>query len=139
MLTLISFFGNGDVTLSNKELLAGTEKQSWTLFSTTTGRCISATDDSWIFFADGSFEFNHGTVIEDEINRCRDFINITGRWELTDNDSRLKVIVTLEKDGVANIHPLLEGRIQELNEEKLIVISTETETGAMHTFEFRRQ
>ena len=128
--------------LSRKDMLTGGSHQSWQIYSITPDqRCKSSTDDSWIFFADGTFEFDHGSITENETNKCSDLVNIVGKWELLDNESTLKVVAAHEKGNTENTFTtiLIEGKITELNNEKLLINIFDATSQRHYAYEFRKK
>jgi hypothetical protein len=127
--------------LSKTTLLTNNTQQPWYVSSMTPDeRCGSSSDDQWIFFADGTFEFNHGTVTEDKPNECSDFVNFTGTWTLTNNESILTVVGTKEKGNASNNFSvtMLNGTISVLDEQRLVVVTTISPT-EQYTIEFKKR
>ena len=127
-----------DPARSKTELLTGGNLKSWYLFSSTPEEpCSSAIDDSWIFFSNGSFEYNHGVVTEDETGECGDLVNIEGTWEFENNETTLTIIALREKGSTSNSTPLtlLQGEINVLDDGRLVVTATNPSTSA----EFRKK
>jgi hypothetical protein len=74
-------------------------------------------DNSWTFYADGKFTYDHGTVTDSE--SCGDLINFFGTWTLTNNES----VFTIEADE--SFSPLvITGTLKSLTETSFVVEHT---------------
>lgn len=119
----IAFSCNDDEKESKKtktELLTGGSSKSWYITAETPEEedpnCRPSADrekdNSWTFYADGKFVFDHGTITETET--CGDVINFTGTWEFTNNET-----------GIIIAHPTFgefaNGTIYKLEEREFIV------------------
>ncbi|GEM_PF-2815221 len=133
----------GNESISNLELLAGKVSKVWNVTSETPvdEECPVDSprnlDNSWTFFNDGSFLYDHGTVTEDE-SECGDLVNLTGTWEFTSNETKLKVIALYETGNPANEFDdvLFEVDLVELTENqfKLSEIDQDTQIKYVITF-----
>lgn len=133
---------NESPAVAKKELLAGTDQKSWYIYSLTgDDLCGSSADDSWIFLSTGEFEFNHGTITDDDANGCGDFVNYVGTWELTTGETKLKVVALHEKDNASNVFDItvVDGSIETLTAERLVVVMHDSSTNTDVTLEFRKR
>jgi len=134
-------------------LLSSVNSKSWYLYTSlpesTVSSCKSSSkislDNTYTFYANGTFEFDHGTVIEDpscqDEGCCSDFINLSGTWKFT-NDQTGIVITALNERGYpdhkVNIE-LYNGTISELTESSFKISQVDPETKVLHTIEFRKK
>lgn len=131
--------------VSRTQLLAGTTHVTWYRHSITPPPaddvCSSSEDDSYIFFADGTLEYDHRTVVLDQENGCGDFVNYVGTWELTDNDTQIKLVAEHPKDDPSSSLDLtiLEGELRAIDTEKFVIIATDPSTGTEHSIEYRKR
>lgn len=129
-----------DPAVSKTDLLSGGSQKTWYIYAALPDdRCASATDDSWIFSSNGTFEFNHGAIIEDEVNECSDFVNIEGTWKFENNEATLTIIALKEKGSTEDIGTLtlVQGEISVLTNERLVITySTPSPSGSV---EFRKR
>ncbi|MEX2235379.1 MAG: hypothetical protein WD824_24660 [Cyclobacteriaceae bacterium] len=141
---------NGSGIVDNNALLTGNNKKSWYLYSTTpdnSGECKDLesvkSDNSYIFSADGGFEFDHGTVTEDPSceDCCSDFVNIVGQWKFTGNEKGIRVTLIHEKGKKENAHTmvLFDASIELLTEQGLKLRQTDKASGTVYTLEFRKR
>lgn len=131
---------NEDLEPSKTQLLTADTQKSWYIVAASPEEpCGSASDDSWIFKSDGTFEFDHGTVTEDEAGECSDFINLTGTWEFTDSETGLKLFAERGKDdpSVELNLTLFDAKITELTDDKLSL--SQEHNGTTRTVEFRKR
>jgi hypothetical protein len=143
ILTFFTYSDSEDISnaTSKTDLLTSGTQKSWNVSAMTPDeRCSSSSDDTWTFFADGTFEFSHGTVTEDKPNNCSDFVNLTGTWTLTNSESTLTVVGSKEKGDAANNFSvtMLKGTISVLDEEKLVVVTT-ISPAEQYTIEFKKR
>jgi hypothetical protein len=130
--------------VSKKDQLTGTTQRGWYIHSMTPDeRCSSGADDTWTFFSDGSFEYNNGTITEDITDEggCGDFANLLGSWELTENETHIKIIAKSRKDDPSTTFDLaiLEGTLTSMSEEKFIITAKDPSSDDEGTVEFRRR
>lgn len=129
------------------ELLIG----EWYLFETTVQggeeTCHASegviNDNSYIFLADGTFEFRHGVVTEDTQcdDCCHDMVDIVGEWEYNETESTISVTALHEKANAANsmYATLYNGKLQIVEETRFVLVQMNTETGMRYTLEFRKR
>ena len=112
-------------TPSKKELLTGGTHKDWYVYSINPDdRCASGVDDTWTFFADGSFAFDHGTITEDEQGECGDLINFEGTWEFSADETEVTVIARRAAGASEDMDEsitILNGTITTLTADKLVV------------------
>jgi hypothetical protein len=133
---------NEPALVSKKELLSGTSQRSWYMYAMTPDeRCGSAFDDTWTFFSTGEFEYDHGTVLDDQVKRCGDFVNLIGSWEFQNNETRLKVTALQEKNNPSNTFEflILFGTIHQIDADKFVIKDTDPSTNREYSIEFRRR
>jgi hypothetical protein len=100
-------------------------------------------DNTWTFFADGSFEFDHGAITQDpdcmEEGCCTDLVNIIGNWSLTENGTMIKVMFLHEKDNPSNTlnEEFFSAEIDKLDENTLQISLTDKIPGEKQSYEFR--
>jgi hypothetical protein len=135
------------------EVLAGTNSKSWYLYSSTPEANIASCktshplslDNTFTFYANGTYEFDHGAVTEDPAcmseNCCSDLINISGTWKFTNNQTGLVITAVSEKGKPANVINMViySGTIEELSETVLKFSQLDAETNIMHHFELRKR
>lgn len=144
---------NESTTIEDRiQLLTNGSQKSWYLHSITpnneTGSCAlshpMAMDNAYIFFADGTFEFDHGSITDDPTckgdNCCSDLINLVGTWKFTNSQKNLRIVTAHEKNNDSNVlqQVLCSGSIDQLTEEVLKVSQTSSETNIRFTLEFRK-
>ena len=134
---------------SKAELLTGGSQKTWYL----TGRspdgnnsCSSSSphfqDNNWTFFIDGSLEYNHGQLTEDpgceDKDCCSDLVNLTGKWELTNNGAGLRITALHEKGNPENAFSLIlfDAALEQLESGRFVMAQNDPETGVKHTFTF---
>ena len=125
---------------SKTELLTSGSQKSWYIASLTPdGVCASASDDSWIFFGNGTFEYNHGQIQEVPGSSCSDFVNIEGTWTFGNNESTLTVVAVKEKGSTTNDlnMTLMQGTLSSLDKDKMIL--TGSHNNESYTVEFRKR
>jgi hypothetical protein len=130
-------------------LLTGAGKKSWSLYALTpvATDCkpsqVVSSDNAYVFYADGTFEFDHGLITEDSScdTCCTDFVNIIGQWKFTSNQGGLKVTILHERGnkGNASTRTLYDGTIDQLDEGVLKISQTEKQTNTRYSFEFRKK
>ena len=126
---------------SRNLLLTNGSLKSWSLILTTSNSeeivCDASSprvkDNNYIFFSDGKLEYDHGLVTEDKF--CSDLVNLIGKWELSANESTLKITALYEKSNPNNdVNTILfEGAIEQLDSETMRL---KTATGSV---EFRKK
>ena len=139
---IISKSNTPNFTSSKTTLLTKGTQKSWRISSITPDEsCSSSSDDQWIFFANGSFEFNHGVITDDKTNECSDMVNIIGTWEFANNESKLKINALHEKGNTANAvtMTILDASILVLNDDQLKLLQTDPASGATATIEFSKK
>lgn len=155
LLILTYFFGLQPITAetqpaTNTLLLAGATQKSWYLYSQSpegaVASCTAASalsqDNNWIFFANGTMEFDHGTITEDancqQEDCCMDMINFMGTWTFANGETTLVVNVLHEKNNPSNaLNSLLfNATITQLTASSFILTMV-GEEGAIQTMEFR--
>lgn len=134
------------VELTKAEMLASEESKVWLLFAITPEEDPCAeeeeymSDNTWTFFADGTFKFDHGTVTESEICQSSDFINLTGSWEISEDGTEFASYLLSATDNPEDVYP--EGEVEYiigtivLLEENKFLLSTVFEE-ITYTYEFR--
>jgi hypothetical protein len=78
-------------------------------------------DNTWTFFADGKFMFDHGTITDS--GDCSDIRNTTGTWEFLENETMLKVFAAYDTDDPEHEinMTLFTGTIKTLTETTLVI------------------
>lgn len=125
-LILVALACSDDEQPSRTELLTG----NWYVTSETpssvagcgTGEPYVA-DDTYAFWADGTFTYDHGAITEGTGN-CSNFINLEGTWTFHDNESRFLVTIDHspeypERDLKGDT--LILAKIKSLEAEKLVL------------------
>ena len=116
---------------SKTELLTAGSQKDWYIFSSTPeSPCPSSVDDTWTFFADGQFEFDHGTVTEDEGEECGDFVNLEGTWEFSSDEKNITIVALRAKGSTEDFDTPVtigSGVITELTEGRMVVTSPDGE------------
>ena len=134
-------------------LLANATNKDCYLYSSTpessTETCRSdhaiASDNTYIFYADGTFKFDHGTITEDEActneDCCNDLVNITGKWKFTNNQKKIRITALHETGNESNALTmvLFNATIDQLDENVLKISQTDSETNIVYTYEFRKK
>lgn len=130
-------------------LLTDSTQKTWYIYDETPAEeeCLPTAafklDNSWIFFADGSFEYDHGELTEDpecqEDGCCSDLVNIIGSWESTNDGKDIKIMFDYEKDNPDNSENmvLIDGSIDLLTEDQLKI--SQVIDGTKETIEFRKK
>jgi hypothetical protein len=118
-------------------LTAGSQKGWYPYDATGFDLCPSNADDTWIFFADGTFELDNGDINESEAESCSDLVSLIGEWEFQNGESEIEVEALQEKDDPTNTFSfiILDGNIKTLTEDKLVI---EAEDGD-ESIEFRKR
>jgi hypothetical protein len=138
---------------SRRDLVSGTFNKAWFLFAITpesqTATCKSSSaisrDNTYTFFADGRFAFDHGTITEDpnctQENCCGDFVNLEGMWEFTNNETGLRVTVLREAGAIVDGQKfiLYDCAIDLLTEDVLKISQVNPLTKKRHSVEFRKK
>jgi VCBS repeat-containing protein len=110
---------------SKKELLTGGTHKDWYVYSSSPeDRCASGVDDTWTFFADGSFAYDHGTITEDEQGECGDLINFEGTWEFSSDETGITVIALRAAGAAEDMGEsitVLGGNITTLTNDRMVV------------------
>jgi hypothetical protein len=128
--------------ISKTDLLTNGSQKSWSFYSMTPDeRCSSIADDTWIFFANGTFEYSRGTVTADAANTCRDFVNVTGTWSFSNSETNISVTALQEKGNPSNVFSviMLQGQITVLEDNRLVVVKTNPADNTQTNFEFRKK
>lgn len=136
------------IELTKAELLASEESKVWFLFAITPdddscpGEEVFLVDNTWTFLADGTFEFDHGTVTEvpDCDDCCGDAINLTGAWEISEDGTEFNMYILYATGDPDNVFPddeneFFNGTIVSLEENKMIF--SQMDEGVEYTIEFR--
>jgi hypothetical protein len=144
ILTLISIFAcdNEESTPapSNSDFLTSGSQKSWYIFSGTPGSPCGSASDSWTFFANGTFTYNHGTITDDATNPCGDLVNLEGTWQFSSDETTITVIALREAGSNTNnlSLTLMEDKITTLDNDRLVVNSTGS-NNIQYTTEFRKK
>jgi hypothetical protein len=134
----------------NRNFLASDTKKDWQLVRSTPEPELNSCkplgsvlyDNTWTFFADGSFEFDHGAITQDpdcmEEGCCTDLVNIIGSWSFTENGTMIKVMFLHEKDNPSNTlnEEFFSAEIDILDENTLQISLTDKITGEKQSYEF---
>lgn len=102
-------------------------------------------DNTYTFFADGRFEFDHGQITEDpnckDEGCCSDWVNIEGTWAFTNNGKGLKIVALRVKGTSTSLdnEVLFDASIDLLSEEVLRLKVVDPETKIRHSLEFRKK
>jgi hypothetical protein len=129
------------------QFLTNGNSKSWILVKSPEAECKQsskiAEDNLYTFYANGTFEFDHGTLTEDSScdDCCNDFVNIVGEWKFTGNKKGLRVTTLHEKGNKANAKTMViyDATIDQLSEDVLIISQKDKETGTTYTMEFRKK
>jgi hypothetical protein len=133
--------------------LTSMERKSWSLSSITPinpSNCPTASrsfeDNSYTFFVDGIFEFDHGSITQDpncnSDDCCGDMPNLIGKWEFLNNETQLRVTALRPKDVTGDeFEPivLFYGRIDQLDEDVLKISQVNLKNNVRYTYEFRKR
>lgn len=144
-------FGAGFLPGESKtEMLAGNKQKNWYIVGKTPDGIKACSlssphyqDNTWAFFADGSFEYNHGQLTEDPDclgkDCCSDLVNLVGKWEFTNNEKGLRITSLYEQGKSANTFSvvLFDAVINQFEEGKLLLSQVDVESGQKYQFEFR--
>jgi hypothetical protein len=100
-----------------------TNGTSATWYITSTPSCESQRDDKWIFYANGIFEYDHGSIVEDNKEGCSDMVNAVGTWNFSNKETTLRVNTAYEKENPANkiAAVVLNATIVSLNQSELVL------------------
>jgi hypothetical protein len=147
MLLSFLYFGSYDTKEDRLRLLSGQSNKTWYLYSQgADNMCAAIQDDnSYLFYADGTFEFDRGMLTEEagciNENCCSDMVNIIGRWKLIHDQKRLRVIADREAGNEKNILKLtlFDATIDHLDEGVLKLSQVDGETNVTYTYEFRKR
>jgi hypothetical protein len=123
---------------SKTELLTGGTQKSWSIFSSTPETpCSSSTDDRWTFFADGTFEYDHGDVTESDDSECGDLINFEGSWAFESAETKISIVALRPTGSDEEVDPLTvaSGTLTELTSDRLII----TAPGTQGSMELRKK
>jgi hypothetical protein len=133
-------------------LISGATHKQWFLYSKApdeAGSCISSAplsrDNTYTFYANGTFEFDHGAITEDATCQgedcCTDFVNLTGTWRFTNSQKGLRIIALHETGNTANAQKIVlyNGTIEYLDESVLKFSQSDPSTNIKYTFEFRKR
>lgn len=144
ILTLISIFacdrGTTPAPTKTDFLTSGSQKSWYPFSSTPDDACGSISDDTWTFFANGTFTYDHGTITEDVNNNCGDLINLEGSWEFSNNETTLTV-TGLREAGASTDNlslTLMQGDVTLLDNDRLVV-STTGPNSVQYIIEFRKK
>jgi hypothetical protein len=92
-----------DENPSKTQLLTNGSSKNWVMAASTSSdaECGSpqadrVKDNTWTFYADGKFMFDHGTVTE--AGDCGDLRNTTGTWEFLEKETVLDVFGDFDTD-----------------------------------------
>jgi len=130
--------------------LTNSSSKTWYLQQVSpTSNCKSmdliARDNTYTFFADDRFEFDHGQVTEDpDCNGegcCSDWVNLEGTWAFTNNGKGLKIIALRIKGTSESLdnEVLFNASIDLLSEDILRLRIVDPETKITHSLEFRKK
>ena len=145
---LIASGGNHNLNIEETKLtlLTGNSNKSWYYYMpdlNSSEQKIFA-DNTYTFFSDGSFEFDHGSVIEEA--GCKkdcpgDLVNFEGKWEFTNNETGLRITALHEKGNAANAHTMVlyDATIVSLTETSLVLDQKDPETKISYRIEFRKK
>lgn len=135
----------------NRSLLTAGSQKIWQLIKSTPQSGFDScqpmgsvmADNTWTFYTDGAFEFDHGTVTEDPEcmyeGCCCDLVNITGTWEFTNDGIGIRIVMLHEKGNPANAfnEEWYNAQIDFLDESRFQFTEVDAGTGEEYTFEFR--
>lgn len=115
--------------ISKTDLLTGGSQKTWYMHSASPADelCSSQSDNTYIFFADGSFEYDHGTVTmgTDNDSECGDLVNLEGTWEFKENETAIVIVgrrVKGETEDMAEPLTLFDVKIDELAIGRLVLV-----------------
>ena len=142
-----------DSTEDRTALLAGTTQKSWYLVASSlvspkascNASAAMSLDNTYTFYANGTFEFDHGTIIDDADCKsedcCSDLVNITGTWQFTNDQTNLVITALHEKNEPDNkfAFEMYNGAIDQLSDGVLKFSQTDPETNTLYIFEFRKR
>jgi hypothetical protein len=128
-------------------LLTGKSAKLWTLHASTAATDCPVTnrihsDNTYTFYSNGTFEFDHGAITEDpncKENCCSDMVNLIGTWKFRNGKKGIRVWSTGERGNDGNKFNLVlfDAIIEVLDEQTLRLRQTDPETKAINTIEFR--
>jgi hypothetical protein len=78
-------------------------------------------DNTWTFYSDGKFTYDHGEVIEAE--GCSDLKNLTGTWSFLEDEKKLKIFILYNTDDVTDVFnsELFTADLIEISADKFVV------------------
>jgi hypothetical protein len=134
-------------------LLTGTGTKSWYLYAripekanaTCKSKHAISSDNTYTFHANGTFEYDHGAVTEDDAcegdDCCSDIVNLTGTWKFTRTGKGLRIIALHEKDNPANDLGviLFDATLEQLDANVLKISQADPNSNTRYTFEFRKR
>lgn len=150
---MIAFISSAQQISDTKvRLLCGDSFKSWALYDQSPegiGTCSSSSDisrdNTYTFFADGKFTFDHGQITDDDDcegeHCCGDIINVTGQWYFA-NDGRGIVIKSKFETGNPDntiAITLFSGSVESLDEDIFRFKIENPKTGLVHIFELHRK
>ncbi len=147
---IILFFLFTGNQYSPEELLSGTGQKTWYLTAMSpdkSGACsissVHCQDNSWTFYSDGSFEYDHGALtIDPECEGegcCSDMVNLVGKWELTNNKVGLKLTTLHEKGKPENIFSvvLFDAVFKQMEGNQFVLTQSDPKSAQSYTFSFQ--
>lgn len=113
-----------DESPSKTNLLTGGTQKGWYVYSITPDEdedCTSGDDDTYTFFADGKFQYNHGAIVE--AGDCSDLANFDGTWAFTNSEGKIVITAVKETGGDTFDEPLeiANATITSISADKLVL------------------
>lgn len=139
VLMLLSFIvENVSLSDTKRQFLTANSSKAWALNTSDTACADVSSDNTYTFFADGTFRFDHGSVVEDPECSDNDLVNISGEWKLLKGDKILRIIGSHQTDKANNSMEtvLMEGSIELLNEDVLRISQVTEGSESYQTIEF---
>lgn len=120
--------------LPKEVMLAGTTSKAWKLTdrSVDVGTCPELTprelDNTYYFYADGVFGYNHGTITEDDCHG--DLVNLIGTWQISAQADSILIQATgrISESGdttTLTTTNILHGKMEFLEAQKLKISRTD--------------
>jgi hypothetical protein len=119
-----------DEAPSKTELLTNNSSKSWNVTGDSSddeddeGCSVNSErskDNTWTFYSDGKFTYDHGEVTETET--CGDFKNITGTWSFLEDEKKLRIFILYNTDDPTDVlnDELFSANLIEISADKFVL------------------
>jgi hypothetical protein len=120
-----------DEAPSKTELLTNNSSKNWNITADTSDEeeedpgCLVGgamnMDNTWTFYSDGKFTYDHGEVVEAE--GCVDFKNLTGTWSFLEDETKLRIFLLHDTDDPTDVlnSELFSVNLIEISAEKFVL------------------